>query len=86
MRRYHSERELIKRRHREHLREVHGWPRQAVNCVCDLQAGRFRKQKAQGCRRSRCLLCHYEKVLKIPNKQERVMRQVFNDSLADFTG
>ena len=46
MGRYHSERELIKLRHREHLREVHGWPGRPVRCVCDFQAGRFRKQKA----------------------------------------
>jgi hypothetical protein len=86
MRRYHSERELIKRRHREHLRELHGWPKLSVNCVCDLQAGRFRKQKVRGCGRSRCLLCHYEKVFKIPSKQGRVRQQAFNDSLADFMG
>ncbi len=83
MRRYHSELELIRHRHREHLREVHGWPRRVVNCACDLQAGRFRKRKARGCGRTRCLLCHYEKVLKIPSRQERVHAQAFYDSLAD---
>src|SRR5205085_2270989 len=62
VRRYHSERELTRRRHREHLQEVHGWLGRAVNCVCDLQAGRFRKQKARGCGRSRCLVCHYENI------------------------
>ena len=85
MRRYHSERELIERRHKEHLREVHCWPRHAVNCVCDLQAGRFRKSKARGCGRSRCLVCHYEKLMNIPDKQERLARQVFRDSLAGLS-
>ena len=82
MRRYHSERELIERRHKEHLREVHGWPRRATGCVCDLQAGRFRKSKARGCGRSRCLVCHYEKLMSIPDKQERVARQVFREVIS----
>jgi hypothetical protein len=59
--RYHSEFAFIRRHHREHLRVAHGWPRLPVTCVCDLQAGRFRKRDAYDCGRPRCGVCHHEK-------------------------
>lgn len=61
MRRYHNELAIIRKHHREHLRSVHGWPKQPVNCPCDLQAGRFRKRDAYDCGQTLCRVCHYEK-------------------------
>lgn len=83
MKRYHLELERMKRAHRLHLRWVHGWPVRSVDCLCEFQVGRFRKQKALGCSRSRCLLCHFEKTFGIPSVSERVRKERFIDSLRD---
>ena len=61
MKRYHLELERTKRAHKLHLRSAHS-PDSPVDCICEFQAGRFRKQKALGCGRARCLLCHFEKI------------------------
>ncbi|MEW6211279.1 MAG: hypothetical protein AB1631_23135 [Acidobacteriota bacterium] len=83
MKRYHQERERTRREHRFHLRWVHNWPERPVDCVCELQAGRFRKKKALDCGRSRCLVCHFDKVLGIPSHKDRIRRLRFKDSLDD---
>jgi hypothetical protein len=83
MKRYHLELERTKRAHQLHLRSVHsqGNP---IDCVCEFQAGRFRKQKPLGCRRTRCLLCHFEKIFGIPKVSDRVRNQRFVVSLEDY--
>jgi hypothetical protein len=41
-------------------------------CACELQPGRFRKgRRVGGCGKSRCYLCHGEKLLKQPTLQQR---------------
>lgn len=82
MNRYHQEKERIKRAHREHLRTIHGWPKEAVTCICDLQAGRFRKKKPLGCQKRRCF-CKYEKIFKRPTVKDRIRKYRFKDSLND---
>ena len=84
MKRYHQESERTKRVHRNHLREVHNWPKKPIDCECELQAGRFRKQKAFGCGNSRCLLCHYDKLMKNASVKDRIREQLFEDSLEDY--
>ena len=84
MKRYHRELLRTSRVHQLHLRCVHGWPAKPVKCVCDLQAGRFRKRKALGCRRPRCLLCHYEKIFGILSVKDRIRVGRYLDSLADY--
>jgi hypothetical protein len=55
----------------KHLRLNHNWPREKVECRCDLQANRFRKgQKQAGCGQPRCYLCHFEKLMGIPSIRE----------------
>ena len=76
--------ELTKRVHRTHLREVHNWPKKAVDCECELQAGRFRKKKALGCGKSRCLLCHYDKLMKVASVKVHIREQRYEDSLKDY--
>lgn len=52
---------------RDHL-AVHG---ATIFCDCELQPGRFRKsQRVGGCGRSRCWLCHYEKLAGRPTVQD----------------
>ena len=80
MKKYHDERPRIRREHRFHLRAVHRWPKEPVDCECDLQAGRFRKKKALDCGKVACLLCHYEKVFRIASYQDRVRRLRAKDS------
>ena len=50
----------------------------------ELESIRFRKQKAFGCGRPRCLLCRYEKVFGIPSVKDRIRKQRFLDSLNDY--
>jgi hypothetical protein len=76
--------ERTKRVHREHLRDLHQWPRQALDCVCEFQVGRFRKQKALGCGKSRCLLCHFDKIFGIQSVKDRIRPRRFLDSLNDY--
>ena len=84
MKRYHQELERTKRVHRFHLRWVHNWPTKPVDCICELQVGRFRKRKALGCGRTRCLVCHYEKVLGIPSAKDHIREYRFADSVNDY--
>ena len=70
MRRWRSEKQIAIKRRREHLSLVHGWPENAVDCVCDRQLGRFRKHKALGCGRPRCYLCHSDKLLRRPRRND----------------
>jgi len=83
MRPYHEELPRTTRELRRHMREIHGWPKNPVSCICDLQAGRFRKRDAFDCGRSRCLLCHGEKLLRRPSVKGRIERDRVRDSLAE---
>jgi hypothetical protein len=84
MKRYSFQRERIQREHRLHLRYLHNWPKEAIACPCELQAGRFRKKKALGCGRARCLLCHCEKIFGIPSHRDRIRRMRADDASADY--
>ena len=84
MKRYYLELGRTKRVHRQHLRGLHRWPVAPVDCICEFQVGRFRKQKAFGCDRSRCLLCHFEKIFDIASVKERIREQRYLDSLNDY--
>ena len=83
MKRYHQELERTKRVHRQHLRQTHNWPIAIVDCVCEFQVGRFRKQKAHGCRRARCLLCHFDKIFGIASVKDRIRDERYRDTLRD---
>jgi len=83
MRRYHEDLPRTIREHRRHMREMHGWPEKHVTCICDLQAGRFRKKDAFDCGHARCMLCHGEKALRRPSVKDRVQRDRVRDSLAE---
>jgi hypothetical protein len=83
MRRYHEELPRTIREQRRHLREVHGWPKKPVICSSDLQPGRFRKRHAFDCGKTRCLLCHGDKLLQRPSIKDRIARDIIRDSLED---
>lgn len=62
----------------EKARTIQTWRRHLathgadVACECDLQPGRFRKsQRLGGCGRSRCWLCHFAKLARIPTLRDR---------------
>ena len=84
MKRYHQEMERTKRVHRQHLRDLHQWPRRAIDCVCEFQVGRFRKKKALGCGKSRCLLCHFDKIFGLPSLKDPIRQRRFLDSVEDY--
>jgi hypothetical protein len=83
MKRYHRELERTKRVHRLHLRGAHSNVA-SINCICEFQIGRFRKRKAFGCDKSRCLLCHYEKIFGIASVKDRIRERRFLDSLNNY--
>ena len=83
MKRYYSEVERTRRAHQLHLDLAHSH-NPIVDCACEFQVGRFRKQKALGCGRPRCLLCHYEKIFGVPSVSDRVREQRSLDSLEDY--
>ena len=85
LKRYHQELERTKRVHRQHLRDLHQWPRQEIDCVCELQVGRFRKRKALGCGKSRCLLCHFDKIFGLQSVKDQIRQQRFLDSFEDYS-
>ncbi len=43
-----------------------------IDCVCDMQKGRFRKRRAFDCGKTRCQLCHGEKY----PRRERTRREL----------
>jgi len=86
MKRCHQELERTKRVHRQHLRQTHNWPIAIVDCVCEFQVGRFRKQKAFGCHRAQCLLCHFDKIFGVASVKDRIRDQRYRDSLDDYFG
>ena len=83
MKRYHSELQRTKRVHQLHLQLGHS-PSLPINCTCEVQVGRFRKRKSLGCGRSRCLLCHFEKIFGIPSVKDRLRKLRFIESLGDY--
>jgi hypothetical protein len=84
VKRYHQELDRTKRTHRRHVRQLHQWPERQLDCVCEFQVGRFRKKKALGCGKPRCLLCHYSKILGIDSIQDRVRHQRFIESMREY--
>ena len=86
MKRYHQELERTKRVHNLHLQRLHNWPVAPLDCICEFQVGRFRKQKAFGCRRARCLLCHFDKIFGIASVKDRIRDERDRDSLGDYCG
>ena len=84
MKRCHQELERTKRIYQLHLRGMRGSQVSPVNCICEFQTGRFRKRKAFGCGKSRCLLCHYEKIFSIASVKDKIQEQQYLDSLSDY--
>lgn len=84
MKRYHEERARIRSEHWFHLRAIHHWPKEPVDCECELQAGRFRKKKALDCGKAACLLCHHEKIMRIASYQDRLRLLRAKDSVTDY--
>ena len=55
-------------------------------CACDLQPGRFRKgQRVGGCGRTRCWLCHGDKLAKIVPVRVRRALPRFAEGIAEIT-
>ena len=82
MKRYSLELERTKRVHCVHMRFAH--QSSFRPCCCEFQVGRFRKRKAFGCGRSRCQLCHFEKIFGVRSLADRMRAQQFHDSLEDY--
>ena len=68
MRRASYERPRTLRVWRMHLWLAHPDPNE-IHCICEFQSGRFRKRGVLGCGKSRCMMCHYPKLLHRPTRQ-----------------
>ena len=56
-----------------------------IDCLCDQQRGRFRKQRAFGCHQTRCLLCHSDKYPKRSiTYQEWCAKLKFQESICEY--
>jgi hypothetical protein len=55
-----------------------------VDCECDEQIGRFRKKDAYDCGKTRCIICHGEKVLGITAMREIRADLDFREQLEEF--
>lgn len=83
MKRYHQELERTRQTFQRHVQYVFG-RRPALIGSKKLQPGHFRKRKAIGCGKSRCLLCHFDKIFQVPTKNDRIQELKFRDSLEDL--
>jgi hypothetical protein len=55
-----------------------------IDCVCDVQKGRFRKKRAFDCGHTRCQLCHADKYpRRHKTRQELLAKLKFREGLAD---
>lgn len=70
--------------HQLHLRKLHNWPVETVLCDCEFQVGRFRKRDSFDCGRTRCLLCHFGKVMYIPSVKDRIASERARSSIEDY--
>lgn len=84
MKRYHQELKRIIRAQRIYLRRSGHLPDQPVSEERKFQRGRFRKRKPMDCGKTRCLLCHFEKLLHIPSNNDRIQQMRFAESLQDY--
>ena len=90
MYRWHKDFEHAKRKNIKHLRQTHDWPNRLdrfgneLDCVCEFQTGRFRKSKGLGCRKTRCMVCKYEKLMKIPTKKDIIAELNFREQLKEL--
>tara|TARA_Y100000034_G_scaffold113512_2_gene148616 strand:+ start:1065 stop:1397 length:333 start_codon:yes stop_codon:yes gene_type:complete len=90
MKRYHDERHITYRNWQEHL-NIHrqsnidqGKSPDDIHCPCDRQMGRFHKRDAYDCGNTRCFICHSDKLLKIPHRQEILADIAFQEQLDEF--
>jgi hypothetical protein len=83
MRRYHEERALIRRHHREHVRGLHAQPPGLVGGHAHSQVGRFRKSHAHGFRLRR-LLHHLDKVAGVPRRQETLAEKALREEIQEL--
>jgi hypothetical protein len=74
MKRYHQELPRTRRRHRLLLKWRYGWPKGGVDCVRELQEGRFRKTHALGCR-GKCGYCRWRRETKAPSVRDLRARE-----------
>ncbi|MBC8874737.1 MAG: hypothetical protein H8E44_35370 [Planctomycetes bacterium] len=68
MQRWHYERHIARRHQRDRAHLLHSDYEQQVDR--DRQLGRFRKRNGLGCGRARCFLCHSDKLLDRPTRDE----------------
>jgi hypothetical protein len=58
-----------------------------VDCVCDVQKGRFRKRRAFGCNNTRCGWCHGDKYPRRTLTRQEVRAALrFREGLAEVSG
>jgi hypothetical protein len=82
MRRYHQERALIRRHHREYLQGMHA-TFHGPDDSTDLEAGHFRKRRAQGFGLEH-RVHHFDKVTGVPPRQEQLAEHALREELREL--
>lgn len=55
-----------------------------VDCVCDEQIGRFRKKDAHDCGRTRCYICHNDKITNQKRRKEVESNLKFQEGIKEL--
>ena len=85
MRRFHEEVSLMEGRAHARARDrAWSWRGAAEPHPAPDPVGCFRKRPAFGCGRAHCLLCHYNKLLDIPDVRDRAAKLTARESLAEY--
>ncbi len=84
MQRWHRERHIARRHQRDRLHLIDSEPEQQVNR--DRQLGRLRKRNALDCGRARCFLCHSDKLLDRPTREDRLADLKMQEGIDELYG
>jgi hypothetical protein len=79
MKRYFDDKERIYNEYKKYIYKYYKGNFEAFQI-----RGYFRKRKAGSCKVSKCLVCHYEKVLNIKSAKDKISDDIFNDSLREY--
>ena len=74
----------MKRWHEEAGRTHKQWKFYKSTGGKNKSVGCFRKRKAMDCGNSRCYLCHYDKIVGIPNRQQMAADIELNEQLNEL--
>ncbi len=87
MKRYHQEKDFVRRRARYQMLILSNWAKSESDLKANYKIGKFRKRAPLDCGKTRCRLCHPHKSFGshgwLKTKAERTRELEFMDSMRD---